>query len=435
LAKQVREIRRDFPFSRLFLVGHSHGGNVALYSLLKCGGSPDTTVQHEVSGVVCMATPFFAVHGARDILFQIVFVSLFWILGFVLIEEINLAFFRGIGGVMIGLLNIMWLGLTVMFFPVFFTGFGARWAQHRLRMPVVRVLPLLVIRSAGDEATSFLGLLQPLNRIADWIWRAVTQAVPRLLWNSYGAVALITLICASTYLAWTRDVAPVFVEGVLGRVLISFPVFVLAVYALRFASVLGHGYDLAAAASGLDVTVETAPVGTCQFIQLTAPSSSWIRHSAVYADRRAITGIKDWLNATAIPGVGAVSPRVTPTAFGVPDHVRVVTAFVDLFEFGGRFERDMKRVKSLVEKGEAEEALTIVKREIKRRHLNDDAGPLFLELARLYSIVEDEPKADAALREAFARQPPLRDKAAQDAVLRSLPVMFCPGPGPHESPG
>ena len=44
--------KREFPLARHFVIGHSHGGNVALYALNL------TTSADLVSGVICLATPF-----------------------------------------------------------------------------------------------------------------------------------------------------------------------------------------------------------------------------------------------------------------------------------------------------------------------------------------------------------------------------------------
>lgn len=60
LSERLRSIHAKHDRYRIFIIGHSHGGNVALYALR----------EHEdqglVSGVVCMATPFLSVR-RRDV--------------------------------------------------------------------------------------------------------------------------------------------------------------------------------------------------------------------------------------------------------------------------------------------------------------------------------------------------------------------------------
>lgn len=52
LGTRLRELAEACPSEKRFIVGHSHGGNVACYALR------DGRIRTSVTGVVCLATPF-----------------------------------------------------------------------------------------------------------------------------------------------------------------------------------------------------------------------------------------------------------------------------------------------------------------------------------------------------------------------------------------
>jgi triacylglycerol esterase/lipase EstA (alpha/beta hydrolase family) len=53
LASRIRQVMEEIPESRIAIIGHSHGGNVALYALR------DKAVAALVSEVIFLGTPFF----------------------------------------------------------------------------------------------------------------------------------------------------------------------------------------------------------------------------------------------------------------------------------------------------------------------------------------------------------------------------------------
>ena len=69
LGRHLRELHEEYPHARLVIVAHSHGGNVALYSL------KDPEVNAIVSGVACFATPFISVSkrtAIREAVYEVV---------------------------------------------------------------------------------------------------------------------------------------------------------------------------------------------------------------------------------------------------------------------------------------------------------------------------------------------------------------------------
>jgi pimeloyl-ACP methyl ester carboxylesterase len=90
LARHISALAARFPRSTHVLIGHSHGGNVALYSLR------DSQVRSLVRGVVCLATPFLSCR-ARDVT---ALSGYGWLLKLVLIPFL------------VGSVGIVWLALA-----------------------------------------------------------------------------------------------------------------------------------------------------------------------------------------------------------------------------------------------------------------------------------------------------------------------------------
>ncbi|MBY0284897.1 MAG: GPI inositol-deacylase [Sphingomonas sp.] len=110
LAERLKFLRSRFPTHRLIVVGHSHGGNVALRGALLRDAGGQT-----VDGVVTLATPFLA------------------------FEKVNPATALLIAG----LRNAAWIGLTLL--PIAALGLGFFWLIHAT-MPWLLDLKLGMLR-------------------------------------------------------------------------------------------------------------------------------------------------------------------------------------------------------------------------------------------------------------------------------------------------
>jgi pimeloyl-ACP methyl ester carboxylesterase len=53
LASKIQDLHGERPRRRIFLIGHSHGGNVAAYYASR---DPEND---EIAGLICLSTPFF----------------------------------------------------------------------------------------------------------------------------------------------------------------------------------------------------------------------------------------------------------------------------------------------------------------------------------------------------------------------------------------
>jgi hypothetical protein len=61
LRAKLIKLRHDNPAAKIFVIAHSHGGNVALYASREKGAEV-------ISGIICMATPFFVVRSDDGVL-------------------------------------------------------------------------------------------------------------------------------------------------------------------------------------------------------------------------------------------------------------------------------------------------------------------------------------------------------------------------------
>ena len=59
LRDKLHKLKKDFPNSKIVIVSHSHGGNIAMYAMRDC------LDQIEIDGLACFSTPFIHVR-SRD---------------------------------------------------------------------------------------------------------------------------------------------------------------------------------------------------------------------------------------------------------------------------------------------------------------------------------------------------------------------------------
>jgi pimeloyl-ACP methyl ester carboxylesterase len=168
----VCDLAIEFHGSQLFLVGHSHGGTVALYAL------EDSNTLARVAGLICLSTPFISVHAHSR------FGSLPSMFPQLLASTAALLF--GLALHARGFISIISTGLTpqdaiqyaniVCAFALTFLVSrqsvldGKRVAQDLSTRPRAS-LPLLIMRCSGDEASAALAAAQ----FCTWITRRFWQ--------------------------------------------------------------------------------------------------------------------------------------------------------------------------------------------------------------------------------------------------------------------
>ena len=202
-AKKITQVCEHYS-GPVFLIGHSHGGSAAIYSLID-----SASVRKKVAGAVFMSTPFVAItlrSRIRDL-----YVGLTWAVAWVL------AFFIGrIAGqyvsaqgmvsqylqspnaeIMVAMTHLattVSMGIVLALFVLGVLASGCYLARNLVLVWIngyyeraksletthsVNV-PLLLLRSTGDEVALALGTLQTLSAISSKLSSLVARIISRL---------------------------------------------------------------------------------------------------------------------------------------------------------------------------------------------------------------------------------------------------------------
>ena len=186
LQAKLREIGQAYPNARIFLVGHSHGGNVALYAL------KDDEIACRVSGVITLSTPFITCV-PRPVTWGM-YLGLLSFAGFCLwgllimfllspdIEDIGKMHEWEPGAITFtAILVITPIVLTSMFFKLWRVLRRGRYREARtaqiikdLSLPNVHADQLFYAYSNWDEAAILLRVIQTLSSWLHrlWTWKA-----------------------------------------------------------------------------------------------------------------------------------------------------------------------------------------------------------------------------------------------------------------------
>src|SRR5262249_45951762 len=142
----IARLKEQYGETPLYVLTHSHGGNVAFYSL------GDPVLARQISGVVCLATPFLHLQLRRlksipDLTLTFVTFPIFMVLA-------TLGLWLGITKPLVTVPILLAMSMTRRLAR----GIAARWetaaahlvAQYNLP-PIDR--PVLILRSVSDEAS------------------------------------------------------------------------------------------------------------------------------------------------------------------------------------------------------------------------------------------------------------------------------------------
>lgn len=296
LADQLQQLfaQPAHAASELLLIAHSHGGNVALYSLRPPG------LQSRLSSLVCLATPFLTtepttlsemvaigcIFGAIPLLlfglpYAISFASFamrqwIWTAVVVAVAIPLLLLLRGaLRGA--GLRFYLWRFVSTLFDDT-----DPRSDKDRLTPPMVDTRKFVVFKVAADEAA---GLLKA-SQFASWITLQFGSLTQRLIVFFAGLIiaALITrnmFYKIDTPVSWDYPFASFLwyaaMIGIVGAVILTVVLFAL-VGLLIFGSA-PFGYDAAAYAVRLQTIPEDTPMGTSIVVQVNLDG---FRHSSIY---------------------------------------------------------------------------------------------------------------------------------------------------------
>lgn len=211
LSKRLKQLQKEYTNAKIFIIGHSHGGNVALYALRDYG------LRESIGGVVTFSTPFIEcaernITGTLEIGLSAVGLVLFT-------AFLNFAGKRSVELITMGHnFSVLWLTLTpVLLLYIFFIinllsrrEARANWIKNRtksivaeLSLPQLSADKLFCAAGAWDEAAAGLYTLQTVSTF------------PHRLWNLAGflrlyafVVIVITVACCFN-IPHSHDIMPV----------------------------------------------------------------------------------------------------------------------------------------------------------------------------------------------------------------------------------
>ena len=337
---RLEEIKEKHPSARIYLITHSHGGNVAMYCM------KDKQSRQSIAGLVCFSTPFIhvstreygksagIVHKVMTALTLIVFIAA---LVFVTYKNFQLPPVWE---------TVKWLAFALLAFSMWKfldNGFGniGSWSRKlasKLSIPDELPFPVLLVRDTGDEASSLLGapqfmssvvslflnilvaLLHLANNARQW---ASTWETPNIFfwwggtvlslivwfmiidsfggdpdsWYGFLPVVPYMLVLIRTYALWLL---------VILCAVLAFPCFILIYLFILVLSILliPFGWQFAAAGASLKITAEATPPGEWGIVQLgpahEAAGDSGMQHST-HSDPEALVILGDWFARVSNP--------------------------------------------------------------------------------------------------------------------------------------
>jgi hypothetical protein len=310
LTSLLEDLLERFPRARHYVIAHSHGGNVALYTLRS------DKVRDGLSGIACLATPFIAVVDRMGCLLPI-FVSFLYMSS--LVSASVLAFWLALhfGAGMASPGWRWWLALSILVSVVILglsrlAGKRADYWQREARLPKLDSLSrdrLLIIKGVADEAGTFLGASQ----FVSWGGMIAVRRAAELVGGVYSALERLGERAGIRRIKVVKRVwevclavAVLSVSVLVGLVLSPITLTVVVV------SLFTWGPRLGVLSPLLELSAETTPPGRWEVHQLEGHrSGDWfsdlltdfgvnelegLSHSGVYSDARALQAIVDWIN-------------------------------------------------------------------------------------------------------------------------------------------
>ena len=328
LISQLRALQTRWPHARHFVIGHSHGGNIAFQAMR------ERSVAELIVGVACLSTPFLCV-SPREI-GPVGRIALWWfpvvVVLFCIVPVIKLlpaAIESTVGGIAL----IMAVGFAFWIHPRVIR-FAAAVADA-LQYPHVPPSKVLIVRTFGDEASAVLGAAHLISWIAELIWSATSRFLEGLLstvetWRSALAthwrfvVPACALLLGLTILALTTTAPSASLEaaGILAAAILAFllAIFIRGGWFAMFSgalliallatpyflviAVLGiaTGPELLIAALVFRVTAESTPPGGGWTVWQVpaeprkADARALLMHSATYQDAESLSILVKWLD-------------------------------------------------------------------------------------------------------------------------------------------
>jgi len=326
LEAHLRNLIAAYPKARHFVIGHSHGGNIALYALR------NVALQQKMNGVVCLSTPFLSFKPRNIGRFGTASMETFLV---------SFIFFPGAILLWINIDRIpqMLADVALLSWALISGALGLflfrRWAasaeclRKRLLLPNVDATHVFVVRASADEASFALQTSEFISWLSTKVWSVINDsahkwesAVEKRLPSYCGPLAKLSLLlCLIGLILVVGGIgslgAVVFVIGgmtVGAMVLIATGYFYLEILSLALlpglALFLGilqipFGRETVLTSLFFDVTPEASPSGTCtvfhipeherQAIECYQDEVGGLMHSVSYEDPQALEAIVRWM--------------------------------------------------------------------------------------------------------------------------------------------
>lgn len=341
LVEHLAQIRKEHPSSPVFLITHSHGGNVAMYSM------KNEDSRKQVAGLVCFSTPFLHVNvrnfgKSAGIIHKIITALTF---ALVVVAFVLMAKYVFENESLSSSALVNWT-IVILFLSLFvlavFLGRGFRriskWTRRlatKLTIPSELPFPVLLVRDTGDEASSALGGPQFISSVVSmflgfvvamlglvsrvWAW-AKAKRLPNIYkwWFITIACVFVFYLVLEIFgldqddLAWLVPLIVAPYAIVLFRhlinflvlllcVVLGFPCFVLVYVSILVLSILLMPFGSQFAMSGaiLKITAEATPPGTWSVTQLGAahqPDAGVGLQHSTHSDPEALKILGNWFN-------------------------------------------------------------------------------------------------------------------------------------------
>ena len=271
--------------ARHVVIAHSHGGNVALMAL-----ACEPVLADRLAGLCCLATPFIVarrrdlgVTSVRPLASAVVLLSIALTIGFQQVWLPQLTGWARISGLLIGLLPLV-LGLI----SLVMSRVTADRLLEELNVAPSGCLPLLILRSPGDEASGAIAWFQFLSQLSVGLLHALTRAQAWLMRR------LVDPLVRSEHTRRNLASALLFLPALLWLPVAMFVALLMLV---------PFGWQAAAANLLLDISAEATPMGTHR-VHLVEPATHQETRSAAPQQAHAVPSnpnahqaIVEWITA------------------------------------------------------------------------------------------------------------------------------------------
>jgi pimeloyl-ACP methyl ester carboxylesterase len=381
LVAELRDNHTRYPNAKNYIVAHSHGGNIGCYALRDA-----QELRRNIGGLICLSTPFLHVRPSSTLssIVPVLVSAALFLVAYLLAGRFNIWGRYDLMALMKALewnhlLRFSYLANLAQSMMIFVCGVGFTTAfiwpiwQRFVHPQVLRLkamlsvpedlgIPVLIVRTQGDEAAGFLILAQSgawifekLSLLVLWLPRLLHEKLPLLVeeivngldrrkWVGYPvAMVLVTLVAGSFFVDlvgyYKNDLVGEMFSVVTLMVMLPFMVvLVMSVPILGFLALASLivmpalGPHLAIACPVLQITTEPGPPGRHDLLQASQLSNeklndwdweSWgeweqidamfkdlrqdyrLMHSEAYRDQHIIAEITTWIACHVTRGTEA----------------------------------------------------------------------------------------------------------------------------------